>query len=136
MATMRGVFVSIEGGEGAGKSTVFAALAAPLAERGFEVVSTREPGGTLAGESIRALLLDPASKLVPEAELLLMFAARAQPLGERLDVRRLARAVDPFEGDEPAAHGVPDLRWKRLTARLWSASVSLNSLLPSPRATK
>jgi len=82
MATKRGVFVSIEGGEGAGKSTVFAALAALLAERGFEVVSTREPGGTTAGEAIRALLLDPASRLVPEAELLLMFAARAQLVRE------------------------------------------------------
>lgn len=78
MAGMRGVFVSIEGGEGAGKSTVLAAISALLSERGFEVVSTREPGGTPAGEAIRQLLLDPSSHLVPEAELLLMMAARAQ----------------------------------------------------------
>jgi len=80
----RGVFVSTEGGEGAGKSTVLAAIAALLAERGFEVVATREPGGTPAGEAIRALLLDPASHLVAEAELLLMMAARAQLVRETI----------------------------------------------------
>jgi dTMP kinase len=84
MASARGVFVSIEGGEGAGKSTVLAAIATLLGERGFEVVSTREPGGTPAGEAIRALLLDPASQLVPEAELLLMMAARAQLVRESI----------------------------------------------------
>jgi dTMP kinase len=84
MASARGVFVSIEGGEGAGKSTVLAAIATLLGERGFEVVSTREPGGTPAGEAIRALLLDPASHLVPEAELLLMMAARAQLVRESI----------------------------------------------------
>ena len=82
MASERGLFVSIEGGEGAGKSTVLAAIATLLGERGFEVVSMREPGGTPAGEAIRALLLDPASHLVPEAELLLMFASRAQLVRE------------------------------------------------------
>jgi dTMP kinase len=81
---MAGVFVSIEGGEGAGKSTVLAAVSALLSERGFEVVATREPGGTPAGEAIRQLLLDPASHLVAEAELLLMFAARAQLVSEVL----------------------------------------------------
>ena len=63
-------------------------------------------------------------------------AARAQALGERLDVGRLAGAVDAFEGDEAAASRRGVLRWYRFTARLCSASVSLNSLLPSPRATK
>ena len=82
MATNRGLLVSIEGGEGAGKSTVLAAMAALLAERGFEVVTTREPGGTPAGEAIRALLLDRGSKLAAETELLLMFAARAQLVRE------------------------------------------------------
>ena len=73
-----GFLVSIEGGEGAGKSTVREALQQSLARRGLEVVLTREPGGTIAGESIRQLLLDPAGKLAAETELLLMFAARAQ----------------------------------------------------------
>jgi dTMP kinase len=73
-----GLFISIEGGEGAGKSTVIAALREALAGTGREVVLTREPGGTPEGEAIRALLLDPANHLAAEAELLLMFASRAQ----------------------------------------------------------
>lgn len=73
-----GLFISIEGGEGAGKSTVIAALQESLAASGREVVLTREPGGTPEGEAIRALLLDPANALAPETELLLMFASRAQ----------------------------------------------------------
>lgn len=82
---MRGRFISIEGGEGAGKSTVIAAIRDILAERGIEVVATREPGGTPAGEAIRALLLDPARTLFAETELLLMFAARAQLVRELIE---------------------------------------------------
>ena len=77
-----GIQVTIEGGEGAGKSTVRQALHDALESRGFEVVSTREPGGTVAGEAIRALLLDPAGRLAAETELLLMFASRAQLVRE------------------------------------------------------
>ena len=77
-----GLFISIEGGEGAGKSTVIAALREALQARGREVVLTREPGGTPEGEAIRELLLSPGRHLVPEAELLLMFAARAQLVRE------------------------------------------------------
>lgn len=75
---MSGLFLSIEGGEGAGKSTVIAALRLALEATGREVVLTREPGGTPAGEAIRALLLDPGQSLCAESELLLMFASRAQ----------------------------------------------------------
>ncbi|GAB2658233.1 dTMP kinase [Arenimonas aestuarii] len=75
---MAGIFISLEGGEGAGKSTVLAALRDVLAGEGWDVVCTREPGGTPEGEAIRDLLLAPGRDLVPEAELLLMFAARAQ----------------------------------------------------------
>ncbi len=78
MSADSGLFISIEGGEGAGKSTVIAALSDLLSADGREVVLTREPGGTPEGEAIRAVLLDPANHVVPEAELLLMFAARAQ----------------------------------------------------------
>jgi dTMP kinase len=87
-----GLFISIEGGEGAGKSTVIAALSDLLSADGREVVLTREPGGTPEGEAIRALLLDPANHVVPEAELLLMFAARAQ-LVRRLIRPALARGA-------------------------------------------
>lgn len=75
--------LSIEGGEGAGKSTVLAALRQELIAGGFEVVSTREPGGTPLAERIRDLLLDPSHEAAAaETELLLMFASRAQHVRE------------------------------------------------------
>lgn len=71
--------LTIEGGEGAGKSTVLSALRDALLADGFEVVSTREPGGTPLAERIRGLLLDAGDEPVhADTELLLMFAARAQ----------------------------------------------------------
>jgi dTMP kinase len=76
---MTGKLITLEGGEGAGKSTVLAAVRELLAARNIDVVVTREPGGTPVGEAIRAVLLDPQHKgLCAETELLLMFAARAQ----------------------------------------------------------
>lgn len=78
-------FVSLEGGEGAGKTTVLGALRRELASAGDEVVVTREPGGTPLAETIRGLLLDPAHEpAAPETELLLMFAARAQHVRETI----------------------------------------------------
>jgi dTMP kinase len=76
-------FVTLEGGEGAGKSTVLSALQEFLRARTFEVVSTREPGGTPLAEQIRSLLLDTHHEPpAVETELLLMFAARAQHVRE------------------------------------------------------
>lgn len=78
-------FVSIEGGEGAGKSTVINALRRALEARGERVIATREPGGTPLAEMIRGLLLDPAHEpATPETETLLMFAARAQHVRETI----------------------------------------------------
>ena len=78
-------FVSIEGGEGAGKSTVIHALRDALESQGERVVSTREPGGTPLAEMIRALLLDPSHEpATHETETLLMFAARAQHVRETI----------------------------------------------------
>ncbi len=76
-------FISLEGGEGAGKTTALNAIRAALQAHGHEVVLTREPGGTPLAERIRALVLTPdaeiaAEPLSAEAELLLVFAARAQ----------------------------------------------------------
>ena len=69
--------VTLEGGEGAGKSTVLRALRDALVASGADVVCTREPGGTPLAERIRALLLDPEHEPAsPQAELLLMFASR------------------------------------------------------------
>ncbi|ANB18285.1 dTMP kinase [Dokdonella koreensis] len=80
---MSGRLISLEGGEGAGKSTVLAAARARLEAHGIDVVVTREPGGTPLGEAVRALVLDPAlAPVCPESELLLMFAARAQLVRE------------------------------------------------------
>ena len=75
--------ISLEGGEGAGKTTAINALRDALHARGHEVLLTREPGGTPLAERIRALVLKPdaeiaAEPLSAEAELLLVFAARAQ----------------------------------------------------------
>ena len=75
--------LSIEGGEGAGKSTVLSALREALLADGHEVVSTREPGGTPLAERIRELLLGGSGEPVhAETELLLMFATRAQHVRE------------------------------------------------------
>jgi len=74
----RGRFISLEGGEGAGKSTQLAALAEALRARGIEVVVTREPGGSDGAEKIRELLLTgEEERWSPEAEALLFAAARA-----------------------------------------------------------
>ena len=75
----RGSFITLEGADGCGKSTQAALLADALASAGREVVRLREPGGTAISEKIRGLLLDPANaEMVPECELLLYEASRAQ----------------------------------------------------------
>ena len=74
----RGLFIAIEGGEGAGKSTQTRLLSEHLEAQGLEVVVTREPGGTATAEKIRKLLLDPAVTDMPDqTEALLFAAARA-----------------------------------------------------------
>lgn len=75
-----GRFITLEGGEGVGKTTNVTFVCDWLASRGVEVVRTREPGGTPGAEAIRELLLDPAREesWSDDAELLLVFAARAQ----------------------------------------------------------
>ncbi len=75
----RGVFITIEGLDGCGKSTQLGKLAAALRRQGHNVVVTREPGGTPLGEQIRAVSLDSrTADLSPRAEMAMMFAARAQ----------------------------------------------------------
>ncbi|MFN2557717.1 MAG: dTMP kinase [Nitriliruptorales bacterium] len=73
-----GWFVVFEGGEGAGKTTQMRLLRPALEREGFEVVVTREPGGTDLGEAVRELLLDPESDITERTEALLYAAARAQ----------------------------------------------------------
>src|SRR3569833_4105645 len=80
---MSGVFITMEGGEGVGKSTNLAFVGECLTAAGKAVRMTREPGGTALGERIRAILLDRGAEgMGVDAELLLMFAARAQRLAQ------------------------------------------------------
>lgn len=79
----RGLFITVEGTEGVGKSTNIACLTEALRARGVDLVVTREPGGTAIGENIREVLLRVSdAPMCAEAELLLIFAARAQHLDE------------------------------------------------------
>jgi dTMP kinase len=99
IADHRGVFVVLEGGEGVGKTTQWARLADTLRAVGHDVVAVREPGGTPAGDAIRALLLDPTSYLGAESEALLFAASRAQLVRDVIEpaVRRGAVVlVDRF----------------------------------------
>ncbi|HKW66006.1 MAG TPA: dTMP kinase [Terriglobales bacterium] len=83
MAARKGVFITIEGLDGCGKSTQLEKLAAVLRADGLDVLATREPGGTPLGDRIRGVLLDSATTgLSPWAEMALMFASRAQHLQE------------------------------------------------------
>jgi dTMP kinase len=80
---MRGKFITLEGMDGAGKSTHIPNIIELLKTRGFEVVSTREPGGTSLGERLRELLLHES--MDPETETLLMFAARREHIAQVIE---------------------------------------------------
>ena len=82
---MKGYFISVEGGDGSGKSTQMQKIEAYLTEMGQEVLLTREPGGTPMAEKIREMILDPANRdLTGRAEMLLYAAARAQHVEEKI----------------------------------------------------
>lgn len=110
----RGLFISFEGGEGSGKSLQTRNLARWLEERGREVVLTREPGGTPAGERIRDILLHAKeTPLTPEAQVLLYSAARAQLVRDvirpALDAGRIVIADRYFDSTlayQGYGHGV------------------------------
>jgi len=80
-----GRFITLEGSEGAGKTTQLAALQALLSSKKIPVMATREPGGTPVAEAVREILLNPKHRgMHCQAELLLVFAARAQHLQEKI----------------------------------------------------
>jgi dTMP kinase len=82
---MKGKFITVEGTEGVGKSTNIQRMTEWLDGRGISYIATREPGGTALGEKVRDLLLDKDNTgMAASAELLLMFAARAQHLEEKI----------------------------------------------------
>ncbi len=119
-------FIVFEGGEGAGKSTQSAALADYLRARGHEVLCTREPGGTPAAESIRAVLLDPANAgLDDRAEALLFAAARGdhaarviRPALERGEIVISDRYLDSSVAYQGVARGLGAERVAELS--LWA----------------
>ena len=80
----KGFLVSLEGPEGAGKTSVLEALLPILEEKGVEALTTREPGGVLIGEKIREVILDPShTQMDAKTELLLYIASRRQHLVEK-----------------------------------------------------
>jgi dTMP kinase len=80
---MSGKFITLEGGEGAGKTTCLKHVEERIKDAGIALCVTREPGGTRTGEKIREILLDRGNfDILDDTELLLMFAARAQHLNE------------------------------------------------------
>ena len=82
----RGLFITLEGLDGSGKTTQIKRLAAWFEQRGLNPVITRQPGGTATGDRIRALLLDSGSApLSPMTEMALMFADRAQAIAEVIE---------------------------------------------------
>jgi dTMP kinase len=79
----RGLFITLEGLDGSGKTTQIKRLAQWMSRRGLSIVQTRQPGGTANGDRIRSILLDSgATHIAPMAEMALMFADRAQCIAE------------------------------------------------------
>jgi len=118
MNQRHGRFITLEGGEGGGKSTNLAYVAAWLERSGIRVRVTREPGGTPLGEGVRALLLNPDYRgMDADAELLLVFAARAEHLnrvikpalaaGEWVVCDRFTDATYAYQG---GGRGIDDQR--------------------------
>src|SRR3954468_13613932 len=139
---MAGRLVTIEGLDGAGKTTLAAGLVSALAARGVEAVLLREPGGVALSERIRALVKDPALRVGGAAEALLYAAARAQLVEER--VRPLLgegswvlldRFVDSSLAYQGAARGLGVDRVRELnrfaTGRLVPARTLLLALAPA-----
>lgn len=139
---MSGSLITLEGGEGAGKSTALDVVRERLEKRGIEVVVTREPGGTVLGEAVRAIVLDPARRdLCAETELLLMFAARAQLVRELIRPALAAgrwvvsdRFTDASYAYQGAGRGQPEQRIAELER--WAATLKpdLTLLLDLPSA--
>jgi dTMP kinase len=86
-------FVTVEGIEGSGKSTLLAGLESRLRSTGREIIVTREPGGTPAGDAIRRIFLEPALAIAPLTEALLINAARAQHVEEKIRPALRRRAI-------------------------------------------
>ncbi len=136
---MRGRFISLEGGEGAGKSTQGRALAAALARAGLPVLRTREPGGSAGAEAIRALLLGRGG-WDPVAEMTLHFAARREHWAASIAPAMAAgawvvcdRFFDSTLAYQVGGQGAPRAVWQALRmATLGDAAPDLTLLLDLP----
>jgi dTMP kinase len=132
----RGVLIVFEGPEGAGKSTQLRLLADWLGQRGHVVVAVREPGGTIVGDQIRRILLDPASDIVPRTEALLFMASRAQLVereirpaldaGRMVLVDRFFLSTYAYQGD---GRGLPEGELREANAMATSGLVPDRTLL-------
>ena len=132
----RGVLIVFEGPEGAGKSTQLRLLADWLGQRGHTVVAVREPGGTIVGDQIRRILLDPASDLVSRTEALLFMASRAQLVereirpaldaGSIVLLDRFFLATYAYQGD---GRGLPEADLRAANAVATSGLVPNRTLL-------
>ena len=129
---MRGKLISLEGLEGAGKSTQAAKISDYLKTHGIDTVETREPGGIAFGEKIRQILLDPKNTIAPTTELLLFYAARVEHLAQCIEPA-LARAqwvvcdrfVDSSYAYQGGGRNIP-INWiKKLT------QLTIPTLIPS-----
>lgn len=110
-----GYFITLEGPDGAGKSTQMRLLVPKLRERGLSVVALGEPGGTALGRAIRQLVLDPAAQICAQAEVLLYAASRAQAVQEVVlpslgegKVVVLERFLDSSLAYQAAGLGIPE----------------------------
>lgn len=122
------MFITLEGPEGSGKTSQLPRLADYLREQGYDVLTTREPGGTIIGDQVRAVLtrLDNTA-MQPRTEILLFLAARAQ-LVEESSARRWRRAKSSSQT------ATPTLPWPiRVTgmALIWRCSACCSTLPPA-----
>ncbi len=139
---MRGRFVTVEGVEGVGKSTNVAFVAATIEAAGHVVRVTREPGGTPLAEAVRQLLLAPGSRIGPLAELLLVFAARADHLREVIEPALAAgewvvcdRFTDASYAYQGGGRGLPETTIAALESLVQGAlRPDLTLLLDAPPA--
>ncbi|MGD0520750.1 MAG: dTMP kinase [Terracidiphilus sp.] len=140
----RGLFITLEGLDGSGKTTQINRLAEWLKKRGHHPILTRQPGGTPTGDRIRALLLDSRSTaLSPQAEMALMFADRAQVIAEVIQPAlkagkivlcdRFTDSTEAYQGGGRELGSAPVLKLHRLLAANLQPDLTF-LLLPSLEA--
>src|ERR1700722_19536309 len=140
----RGLFITLEGLDGSGKTTQIKRLAAWMQTRGIDPVVTRQPGGTATGDRIRGLLLDSGSTpLAPMTEMALMFADRAQAIAEVIEPAlaagrsllcdRFTDSTEAYQGGGRQLGSAPVLELHRLICGNLQPDLTL-LLLPSLKA--